>query len=164
MPLAAIGCIILAACALTGCVTSATTGKTTFNPVAWFEQPTTQAQIQADAVTLEPIAASLLADYVSGGGKITSAQAVPLAFQAGAKIVPTIVSGAGGQAAAAFLGNAATQYAADPKASALGSDLATAALASLPANPTPAQVTNATVAAGVALSAATNAPAVQTNP
>ena len=119
-------------------------------------------EVQTAVTDLKPVADQALADYISGGGKISSAQGAALGVQAATNLAPSITSNTELQT---VIVATAVQFAGDPKFKTPAMDIAKAVTKSLPDNPTPVQSAQAMSAAGTALSNSTNAaPTVVTTP
>ena len=111
-------------------------------------------EVQTAVTNLKPVADQAIADYVSGGGKISSAQGAALGVQAATNLAPSITSNTELQT---VIVATAVQFAGDPKFKTPAMDIAKAVTQSLPTTPTPVQSAQAMSAAGTALSNSANA-------
>lgn len=118
-------------------------------------------QVQQVVTELQPTANQALVAFVNGNGKISSAQGAALGLQAATSLVPSVTSNAELQTT---LTQVMIQFAGDPKFKTPAQDIAKAVVNSLPANPTPAQMAQATSAAGTALSVAASSAQTPTPP
>lgn len=137
---------VLALCAFAGCSQIESAAQKT---AAFVSSP----QVQKTIAAVELVAQTALDDYLAGGGHISNAQAASLGLQSATSLAPSITTSAQLQS---LIISTATAWAGDPKLKQPIADVAKIAAKQLPANPTPAQVTQTLSGAGIALSNVAN--------